>query len=215
MSIAGDYHAVVLAAGAGARFGGSKLTAPYEGGVLLDAVLRIACAAPVQSILVVIGAHGEAVATAVATFASGCEIPVRAVPCADHASGMSSSLGCGLRSLPHDAAGAFIFLGDMPRIPVMVPGKLLTAVRGGALAAIPLFENQWGHPVLITSALFDHFSRHGGDGGGREMLRRLGDDLAVVEVDDHGILADADTPAKLSALSGIAPATPCSMKHLI
>ena len=112
---------------------------------------------------------------------------------------MSASLRCGLASLPDAAAGAFIFLGDMPRVPRSVPSLLLAAILAGSRAAVPSANGRWGHPVLVTRALFEIFSREGGDGGGRAMLRSLGGGLAVVEADD-GILADADTPADLEAL---------------
>lgn len=171
--------------------------------MLLDAALRTACAAPVESVVVVTGAHRKAVEAAVAAFASGTELSIRSLHCADHASGMFASLRCGLTTLSKDAAGAFIFLGDMPRIPQTVAGKLLAAVRSGSLAAIPSVEGRWGHPVLISRSLFDTFSRSAGDGGGRAMLRALRGDLAVVRMDDEGILADADTPADLDALMKI------------
>lgn len=200
MSGGGGYHAVVLAAGAGSRFGGSKLTARYGKGVLLDAALRTACAAPVESVIVVTGAHQQPVATVVAAFASGSKLPIRAVLCEDHAAGMSASLRRGLASVPDDAAGAIIFLGDMPRISRAVPPELLAAVLAGSLAAVPSFKTRWGHPVLISRPLFEAFSRGGGDGGGRDMLSRLGGDLAIVEIDHDGILTDADTRAELDAL---------------
>lgn len=196
---AGGYHAVVLAAGAGSRFGGSKLTAAFEGGVLLDAALGIACAAPVESVVVVTGAHGDAVGAAVAAFASSGP-PVHVVNCPDHASGMSASLRRGLAALPENAVGAFIFLGDMPRVPRTISLDLLDAVLAGSPAAIPSVNGRWGHPVLVARPLFDAFSRGAGDGGGRRVLRSLGGDLAVVETNDDGILADADTPAELEAI---------------
>ena len=201
MSMSRGYHAVVLAAGAGSRFGGSKLTAPYQGGVLLDAALRTACAAPVESVVVVTGAHKQAVGSAVAEIASGSGIPIRSVYCADHVSGMFASLRCGFASLPADAAGAFLFLGDMPRIPATVPAELLAPVLAGSLAAVPHVGGRWGHPVLISRPLFDAFSRGGGDGGGRAALRALGSELALVAIDHEGILADADTPSDLATLA--------------
>lgn len=197
MKPSGGYHAVVLAAGAGSRFGGSKLTAPFEGGVLLDAALRTACAAPVKSVVVVTGAHGDAVDAAVAEFASRSELPVRSVRCADHGSGMSASLRCGLTSLPADAAGAFIFLGDMPNIPATLAQKLHAEILAGSLAAAPAVGHRLGHPVLITRPLFGLFSSAGGDSRGRATLRDLGEDLAVVEIDHEGVVTDVDVPADL------------------
>jgi CTP:molybdopterin cytidylyltransferase MocA len=60
-------EAVVLAAGAGARFGGGKLLAPYMAGVLLDGALAAALAAPACSVTLVTGADaGEDLAEQVA-----------------------------------------------------------------------------------------------------------------------------------------------------
>lgn len=202
----GGAHAVVLAAGAGSRFGGSKLTAPYEGGVLLDAALRSACLAPVKSIVVVTGAHADLVSSAVAAFASGSLVPVRLAHCADHSSGMFASIRRGLETLPEDAAAAFLFLGDMPLVSRTVSSKLLAAVHAGALAAVPSVGGTWGHPVLASRALFSALCRSAGDGGGRVVLRGLGGDLAVIDVDDEGILLDVDTVADLDAIQRYAPA---------
>ena len=53
------------------------------------------------------------------------------VHAADHAEGMGASLRAGIASLPPDAAGAFVFLGDMPRVPPRVLQPLADAVAGG------------------------------------------------------------------------------------
>ncbi|MFA5600050.1 MAG: NTP transferase domain-containing protein, partial [Phenylobacterium sp.] len=52
-------EALVLAAGAGRRFGGGKLLAPYRGGVLLDGALAAAFAAPARAGRLVIGTDAE------------------------------------------------------------------------------------------------------------------------------------------------------------
>lgn len=189
-------HAIVLAAGAGSRFGGSKLTAPWQGGVLVNGALRSACAAPVEGVVVVTGAHADAVEHAVREFA--CDLPMRTVACHDHASGMSASIRCGLAALPADARGAFLFLGDMPRVPHHIANRLLEAVEAGALAAVPAAGSRLGHPVLISRAAFAAFLNGAGDGGGRRILRDLGDGLARIETQDDGVFLDIDTPADLA-----------------
>ena len=193
------YHAVILAAGAGSRFGGGKLAAALGDGTLLDAALRSACASPVAGVVVVTGAHRQAVEAIVADFASDAGTPLATVHCTDHAAGMAASLRFGLAALPADAAGAFIFLGDMPRIPEGIAQRLLEALTGDVHAAAPVFGDRLGHPVLISRSLFAAFSG-AGDGGGGRILRALGDALARVPVDDDGVLADVDTPADLARL---------------
>ncbi|HEX7947277.1 MAG TPA: NTP transferase domain-containing protein, partial [Phenylobacterium sp.] len=60
------FASLVLAAGAGSRFGGGKLTAPFRDGVLLDGALAAAFAAPVRIVTLVTGADaGRVVAAAI------------------------------------------------------------------------------------------------------------------------------------------------------
>ena len=182
---------VVLAAGSGARFGGGKLHgAPGTRGVLLDGALAAAFAAPVRSVTVVIGADAEAVAAAARAF----DPPRRSiVHAADHAEGMGASLRTGIASLPADAAGAFVFLGDMPRVPTAVlPPHGRGAGRRRARRRARSIEGRRGNPVLLDRALFPQLLALTGDAGARGVLQDLGDRLALVESPDDGVLFDVD-----------------------
>jgi molybdenum cofactor cytidylyltransferase len=187
------FEAVVLAAGSGSRFGGGKLLAAWDAGVLLEGALAAAFSAPVRSVTVVIGADAEAVADATRGFDSRAVI----VHAADHAEGMAASLRAGIASLPSDAAGAFIFLGDMPRVPTLVLRRMAEAVTAGALAAAPVFGGQRGNPVLIARSLFPQLLALTGDAGARGVLQGLGERLALIESPDDGVLFDVDRPADL------------------
>jgi molybdenum cofactor cytidylyltransferase len=193
-------EAIVLAAGFGARFGGGKLTAPWRGGVLIDGALAAAFAAPVRSVTVVTGADAK-VDAAARGFAEreGQAARLRLVHCADHAEGMGATLRAGVASLASDAAGVFVFLGDMPLIPPAVLPALAAAVRAGAPAAAPRFEGQRGHPVLFSAALLGQLRALAGDEGARSVLRGLGERLALVETLDRGVLVDIDRPEDLPA----------------
>ena len=185
--------ALVLAAGAGSRFGGGKLTAPWREGLLLEGALRAAFAAPVRSVTVVIGANAPAVAAAARTFDPRTVI----VHAADHAEGMAASLRTGLSSLPADAEGAFVFLGDMPRVPPAVLGRMARALYEGALAVAPVWQGRRGNPVLLHADLFPQLLALTGDAGARGVLQGLGEKLALVESPDDGVLFDVDTPGDL------------------
>lgn len=182
------FEAVVLAAGLGARFGGGKLLAPWRGGVLLDAALASALAGPVRSVTVVTGADAAAVALAARAFDGRIHI----VNAADYAQGMGASLRAGIASLPADAAGAFVFLGDMPRVPPAVLRPMAQAVEAGAPAAAPMFQGRRGNPVLLGRALFPDLLKLSGDEGARQVLQGLGDRLALIEAPDDGVLFDVD-----------------------
>jgi len=188
-------EAIVLAAGSGARFGGGKLTAPYGGGVLLDGALAAAFAAPARSVTVVTGAEAARVAAAARAF----DPRVKIVHAADHTEGMGASLRTGIASLPEDAAGAFVFLGDMPRVPHSVLAALADALAAGADAAAPVFQSRRGNPVLLGRALFPDLLALTGDAGARAVLQRLGDRLALVEAPDDGVLFDVDERGDLDS----------------
>lgn len=197
----GRLSAIVLAAGAGRRFGGDKLLAPYGEGVLLDGALAAALAAPVSQVIVVTGASAEAVSAAVGEFerAGSGSPPLRLVHAQDHAEGMGASLRAGARAVDPDAAGVFVFLGDMPKIPHAVASDLAVALTGGAPAAAPVYKGRRGHPVLVGAALLPALRETHGDQGLRGVLAGLGERLAEVETDDPGVLFDVDRPEDLDA----------------
>ena len=191
--------AVVLAAGAGSRFGGDKLLAPYGAGLLLDGALKAAFFAPVDAVIVVTGHDPEAVGRRARWFAASVKAPdrLRLAHAADHGEGMAASLRAGLLATPETADAAFVFLGDMPRIPPDAPLKLASAL-GDHLAAAPMFEGRQGHPVLFRRSLFASLTALKGDQGGRDLLRSLGATLIRVPVADSGVLFDVDRKEDLA-----------------
>jgi molybdenum cofactor cytidylyltransferase len=191
---------VVLAGGAGARFGGAKLTHPWRGGLLIEGALAAAFAAPARSVTVVTGADPlvEAAARAFAARIGAAE-RLRIVHCQGHAEGMGATLRTGVASLPPNAAGAFVFLGDMPQIPPAILPRLAEALAAGAEAAAPVHKGQRGHPVLFAATLLPELATVSGDEGARSVLRTLRDRLALIETDEPGVLIDIDRPGDLGS----------------
>jgi molybdenum cofactor cytidylyltransferase len=187
------FDVIVLAAGSGKRFGGGKLSSPWGDGRLLDAALGPAFAAPARQVIVSWG--GDARVPEIATaFARrvGAADRLRLTHVEQHAAGMAESLKAAIGSLPPDSAGAFVFLGDMPRVPLGLADRLADAVDAGAPAAAPTFAGQRGHPVLFGAALLPQLNALSGDRGAATMLRDLGDALALVPAPDDGVLFDVD-----------------------
>ncbi|MES2035708.1 MAG: NTP transferase domain-containing protein [Pseudomonadota bacterium] len=185
--------AIVLAGGAGVRFGGGKLTVDLGDGTLLEQALAAAFAAPVRTVTVVWGAD-PAVLEVTSRFASrmGEAWRLRLVHAPDHAEGMAASLRAGVGALPRDSGGVFVFLGDMPRVPHAIAADLAAALTGTIWAAAPVRDGRRGHPVLFSSRLFPALAAQTGDRGASKLLDALGDDLALVETDDDGVLFDVD-----------------------
>lgn len=188
-------EAIVLAGGAGVRFGGRKLTAPWRGGRLIDGALATAFAAPVRTVTVVTGAD-PAVGPAARAFAGGVgqSHRLKLVHADDYAEGMGATLRTGVATLPPDADGVFVFLGDMPLIPSDVPPRLAAQLSAGAEAVAPRFEGRRGHPVLFRASLFPALRASTGDEGARAVLQALGKTLAFIETSAAGVVFDVDRP---------------------
>lgn len=185
--------AIVLAAGAGKRFGGGKLTSAWGDGLLLDAALAAAFASPARTVSVVWGADGRVLEAASRWASRNGQAPrLRMIHAREHGEGMAASIRAGVEGLPRDCAGAFIFLGDMPRIPHGLTVKLAHALAAGAWAAAPVCGERRGHPVLFGSKLFAVLKTQTGDRGAGKLLDALGEDLSLVPVDDTGVLFDVD-----------------------
>ena len=178
-------EAIVLAAGLGRRFGGGKLTADLPGGRLIDRSLVSALAAPARSVIVVVGADP---AVAKVAYAVGA----RVVQAENYAAGLSASLKAGIEALPGDCDGAYIFLGDMPRIPHSILEPMAQALDEGAFAVAPVFHGQRGHPVLFSRALFSELLALEGDKGAGALLDGLGEGLVTIAAPDDGVRFDVD-----------------------
>ena len=193
-------YGIVLGAGAGTRFGGGKLLASWRGGTVLGGALAAAFAAPVERVILTVGADGETVAAVARAWAEGAGVAGRldVVPVADWSEGMAASLRAAAAALPTGAAGAYVFLADMPRVPHAVLAPLADALAAGAPAAVPVVEGRQGHPALIGAALLPSLARLTGDRGARGLLDGLGNRLAEVVAPDDGVLFDVDRPSDLT-----------------
>lgn len=178
--------ALVLAAGAGRRFGGGKLVAPFRGEPLLSHAIRAARAAPGGRVIVVA--------------APDLVLPADVEPIRLTSTALSASLQAGIAAAgPVD--GLFVFLGDMPLVPHRLAGEL-AALLPGAYAVQPRYHGQPGHPVLLSAhALADCADLHGDEGFGR--LLRGRSDVAFVECADEGVVADIDRAEDIARLEGM------------
>ncbi len=187
--------AVVLAAGAGSRFGGGKLLAPIDGRPVLQHVLDRLVEGGVGEILVVVGDDAEALESAIAW---GGATRVRNP---DPSRGLSSSLAVGIAALDEAVTAALIVLGDQPRLPVEAVRSLLAAkpAGGGPPIVVPVYpEDRGRNPVLLGRAAFGLVAEATGDRGLGPVIASHPDLVREVVVD--GANPDIDTPADLVAL---------------
>jgi molybdenum cofactor cytidylyltransferase len=186
---------VLLAAGAGSRFGGDKLMAPYRTGLLIDASLAAALAAPSDQVVVVTGSGADGLEAHL----QGKTGAFRIVRCEDWRMGMSASLQAGVAAV-EGADAVAVFLGDMPGVPPGLVAKLACAVREGAAAAAPVCEKRRGHPVVLGREVLAKVKDLSGDRGAGPLLERLGTRLTLIPTDDPGVLFDVDRKADLTSI---------------
>ena len=189
---------LVLAAGAGTRFGGRKQLAELDGRPLLEHALRAMTAAPVGRVVVVLGALVEEVTATVDLHgAEPC-------PCERWDEGQAASLACGLAELA-DCEAVVVTLGDQPRMSPDAIRRVISARGNGAAAVRATYHGAPGHPVLLERDLFESFRDVTGDHGARNLL--LSVQVRDVPCEDLGGGEDVDTPAELDALRAGGPVT--------
>jgi CTP:molybdopterin cytidylyltransferase MocA len=189
---------LVLAAGAGTRFGGRKQLAELDGRPLLEHALRAMTAAPVGRVVVVLGALVEEVTATVDLHgAEPC-------PCERWDEGQAASLACGLAELA-DCEAVVVTLGDQPRMSPDAIRRVIAARGTGAAAVRATYHGAPGHPVLLERDLFESFRDVTGDHGARNLL--LSVQVRDVPCEDLGGGEDVDTPAELDALRAGGPVT--------
>ena len=131
--------AVVLAAGKSERMGRPKMLLPFGRKTLIETVLAGVRRSRVDDVVVVLGAHREAVEPVVSKFA------VRAVFNEDFEAGMLSSVLRGLREVPAAARAFLVVLGDQPFPPATVIDRLIAArERTGKGIVLPVSSADGG-----------------------------------------------------------------------
>jgi molybdenum cofactor cytidylyltransferase len=119
------------------------------------------------------------------------------------ARGLGASLAAGVQA-SRDAEGWIVALGDMPFIEPATFAAVLSSLRSGALIAAPVHRatNARGHPVGFSRKLRDELLALDSDEGARSIVQQHRDDVALIPVDDRGVVLDIDTPGDLDAISG-------------
>ncbi len=155
----GPVLGLVLAAGGSSRMGRPKQLAELDGRPLLAHVLRALEDAPVDGVVVALGAHAAEVQARVDLG--------RAVPLVvrDWALGMGHVLASALTSAPaRDHRASVVLLGDQPLVSGRSVARLVEAWRGGAGPVVTAaYGGRPGHPKLFDHRLLPELRRLSGD----------------------------------------------------
>lgn len=181
---------LLLAAGAGRRFGGPKALARLADGTpfVTRAVAALrdgGCA----SVTVVLGAAADQAAALI----DDADIVVNA----SWETGMGSSLVTGLAALPPDAEATVVLLVDTPEVGAEAVARLASHASAEAVV-IATYAGCRGHPVLLGRRHWAEAARLAvGDVGARPFLLAHPELVVEVPCEDIASPEDVDTPEDL------------------
>jgi molybdenum cofactor cytidylyltransferase len=183
---------VLLAAGGSSRLGRPKQLVVYQGRTLVRRAAEAALDAACGPVVVVLGAHREAVVPELAG------LPVRTVEHADWAAGPGGSLQAGLRALPAVEAAVFM-LCDQVRVDAAHLRALVEAWRRtGAAVVASAYDVTRGVPALFCRAVFPELEALEPGQGARGVIAREPSRVAEVPLPGGG--EDVDTAEDLARL---------------
>jgi nicotine blue oxidoreductase len=179
---------VVLAAGAGRRFGSAKALVVLDGQRLVDRAVATLREGGCADVLAVAGA-----------------VPLRDVDAhvvtnVNWPTGMASSLQVGLQAaLDGPWARAVLLLVDQPWVGAGAVRRLLDSMQEGALCAQASYGGLPGHPVAFARQSWAEVAAAArGDQGARVWLRTHPQQVLLVDCDGTGDPRDVDRPEDLS-----------------
>lgn len=164
--------AILLAAGKAGRMGRPKQLLEFQGMTLLEIALRKALQAGYTPLLVVGGAYRDEVEKLCGEVLPDilfCYNP-------DWATGMGSSISCGIRRLLEiapDTPGALVFLADQP----LIRAEQLEGMRLQWEDSMPPFiaafyRDKPGAPALFSHSLFQDLLQLHGEAGAKTLFSR-------------------------------------------
>ena len=157
--------ALVLAAGEGTRFGGTKQLEILRDKPLVQHAVDAASGGGVDEIVVVLGHDALRVRDAL-------DLPegARFVVNERFADGQSTSLAAGLRALDPTSEAAIVLLADQPGIAEHHVRALMTAFEAAAPEIMRIRFRDGPGPAILARSVWDEVMRLSGDIGARALL---------------------------------------------
>jgi molybdenum cofactor cytidylyltransferase len=176
---------LILAAGEGRRFGGTKQLAELDGRPLLEHAMEAMTG--VTPRVVVLGHAADKIRRGVNMHGASV------VECEEWDEGQAASLRAGLAALAHCDA-VVVVLGDQPGITAEAVAAIVAEPGGDAVRAT--YDGRPGHPVLLRRPLLDRAGELRGDTGFRDLLESA--TVREVEIGELADPADIDTREELA-----------------
>lgn len=184
---------IVLAAGSGTRFGGTKQLAAFRGKPLGQHAVDALASAGVDEIVVVTGHDAPEVERAIRLPPQG-----RFARNLDHASGQASSLAAGLHALGGQSEAAVILLADQPGVTDAEVRALVEAFRSSRSRVLRIAYTDGPGPALLSREVYADAGHLHGDTGARALMASHPDWVEEIEI-PFAAPRDIDTREDLTA----------------
>jgi molybdenum cofactor cytidylyltransferase len=184
---------LLLAAGGATRFGSQKLVAPLKGEPLVRYAADV-LAEGTDAMIVVVGNDADSVRDAL----RGCD--ARLIENGDWATGLASSLRCGISTLGPETEAVVVALGDQPGIDPEVIRSVIALWRTTRSPIVATrYDGVRGHPVLFDRSLFAELGELTGDVGAKPILDRSPERVVYLDL-AAAVPRDVDTRRDLDDL---------------
>lgn len=194
--------ALVLAAGEGKRFGGTKQLEIVRGKPLIQHAVDAASGAGVGEIVVVLGHDALGVLDAL-NLSEGARFIVNE----RYAQGQSTSLAAGLGALDPSSEAAVVLLADQPGIGSRHVASLVTVLRNESPEIVRIRFRDGPGPAILARSVWDEAIALTGDTGARALFEARPDRVRWVVVDEDTPV-DVDRRADLERVRSEAPRPP-------
>ncbi|MEH7012409.1 nucleotidyltransferase family protein [Neobacillus niacini] len=181
--------AIILAAGMSKRMGQPKLLLSLKGKSLFRYPLEQAIRNHLNPICLIGGQHMQAFKMEAADL-----LNVDFIDNPNYEQGMSWSLKLGIEKVKERSDATFIFLADQPFVPDMVIQSMIEQFHKGSRIVRPLYQGEFGHPILIDKSLYHEFLTIEGDQGGKEIIKKYKSETTILSFDESIWGMDIDTP---------------------
>ena len=186
---------IVLAAGIGSRFGGTKQLEVLEGRSLAQHAIDTLATAGLDEILVVTGHDAEAVEAALALPRRG-----RFVRNARYRDGQSTSLAAAFHDIAEDSEAAVVLMADQPGVAPEVVTALVARFRATRKEIVRAAYRDGPGPALLSREIYAEAGHLHGDVGARVLMASHPEWVEEVPIDAE-VPNDIDTRDDLATAS--------------